>query len=1425
MLLSTEENPSSDPPCPCEISQLKSGDERDSSDKVALQEVDLLNSSALDEIETHPLPKFSIRDYVFEARSKDIKNNWPFSQRNLQLCLKYGVKELLPPFWPLEIVRNGSNHIRRCPDETNLIEKERTSNSDGEPSGPRDHFISVSSDNAESNDSPSVDCVNRSSSGSKGDKQLPLTTDNQSRSEVDSERNLRSPAKLEITGSPATQSTNQSPIKKCRLIVKVGSGAYPSSKEEDTPAAAANCVAFPEAMASKVCPVCKNFSSPSNTTLNAHIDQCLSPESSIKWSSANSRVIKHRIKPRKTRLMVDIYETAPHCTLEELDRRNGTSWAMNYSFPTQKNVEFSEEEKQRVVAPVNFEDKGDDEGSVYIDANGTKLRILSKFNEAFSVRKIEAGLKHRKPFKAGGKGSKLLSTYKKKHNKYLKLALQSKQSCSSKPRCAAEVCGDGEENRRKQECPTQPFKAQEQAKPNDSGTMMKWARSKRTGLLKKRSRREGLHHLGRSSMQELPVESDQSSLGDSYMKGSHIQKAQNSCRNPLSSPESSKRMENSSLKAPFIECNEESPVRKGVGFTTSFGSQISSMKRLLEPPQRRRVKHLTIDSTSVDGSCKDFANNGENYVPFLAKVPVKVNTGPVNNVSRDVCSNLPRKNHALSSKAPKFSSIRKHMLVSQSSVPKSKHKVKRKCSTSKKSGVSCMEDSKVVGKYDSKEKHDGNQSRIEEITGKISLERCSVFKIRKKRGTFGNSHDKESVSLKLASECQSHEVGNNIDSSGRVGCDLADTFDDTESGRSRIQTYGKNSVVEPSSGENLGGHITSLSKSLDPFQSVVFRRSLCGAETPSCPINPSLDDEQEMFCLDEVGNSMIDQNADEGAGMDSKVEQGSYFTEVDPIPIPGPPGSFLPSPRDMGSEDLQGNSSITTSRVHSSEDHNDLVDRDSSDSPVSAMSTISNSMNPRSDSKSSQKLSAGSQVTQDEIRLDFSVPIHDAVAENTSPVPQEAIIPAERINQDKLKENMIAPETVHISFRNDQPCCCSRKEGMSQGVSLNYQDSQLLRRRTMASVPVPAMGKQLGCDPNGRPYSLNSLPELVSLGNFQGSGPAKPVDPVTKSVASPISADPALKSPTYGDCDTASPSASNPVLRLMGKNLMVVNKDDNNVSQQFRPIQSSSMNDHPNPQFQTHSGVSPGNILNKGFPSFYHTIHQHPFISGQNQWNPGFEVKQLSNSFGSYVTSKTPQTSSHASSGVFLSKTDCGGFTPSSESHEYKIQYNLPNDQYRTGNRSRANPSAYNLENVAAISATQHRKADSTINPMKEIIIVDDTPDEEVNSAEDAPYSEEKREIRASSAGISMPMAASYNSRHGNPFYSYQPQDSSPCSGSHVIQSASFQMPTHGSANASPVKWNCTSEGLVVPPASSIMASSSSSSRLRSSLYYFPSFS
>ncbi|GKV08517.1 hypothetical protein SLEP1_g20134 [Rubroshorea leprosula] len=294
-----------------------------------------------------------------------------------------------------------------------------------------------------------------------------------------------------------------------------------------------------------------------------------------------------------------------------------------------------------------------------------------------------------------------------------------------------------------------------------------------------------------------------------------------------------------------------------------------------------------------------------------------------------------------------------------------------------------------------------------------------------------------------------------------------------------------------------------------------YNGALCGEEALPGAIGSGFIHRRDMFSTDEVGHDMIG-NANVGAElMNSEAAQGDSFPEVDPIPIPGPPGSFLPSPRAMNSDDFQGNSSLTTSPAQSSQDLLDLVDGDSSDSPISAASTISNPIATKSDLRYSESLtSAGAAPVEEKIVSGFS-------STNTKSYMENAFM------------------------NDDQPCCCQRKEISSQGIALNFQQSTLLKRPTMASVTMPAMEMKMGTSPNIRPNNLDVRPGAFSLSSSSSSVPQKVVLLAMKPLASPTPSkgcmDAGVKYSGQVDCESASPSCSTPVLRLMGKNLMLKN--------------------------------------------------------------------------------------------------------------------------------------------------------------------------------------------------------------------------------------------------------------------------------------------
>lgn len=167
----------------------------------------------------------------------------------------------------------------------------------------------------------------------------------------------------------------QKPLeKKCRLKVKLGVISE-INKEGNT---LDNSSSISDPMASKIFPVCRAFSSSSNTTLNAHIDKCLSMDSNVKCILGE--VPKNKAKQRKKRLMTEIYTTAPRATLEDLDRRNDTNWAVEFALVETPTSGVANETKRPKVGATECLENGND-CAVYVDSKGTKLGVLSKFNK------------------------------------------------------------------------------------------------------------------------------------------------------------------------------------------------------------------------------------------------------------------------------------------------------------------------------------------------------------------------------------------------------------------------------------------------------------------------------------------------------------------------------------------------------------------------------------------------------------------------------------------------------------------------------------------------------------------------------------------------------------------------------------------------------------------------------------------------------------------------------------------------------------------------------------------------------------------------------------------------------------------------------------------------------------------------------------
>ncbi|KAF6176440.1 hypothetical protein GIB67_010077 [Kingdonia uniflora] len=88
---------------------------------------------------------FSIRDYVVAARENNICNNWPFPEEYLEVCVKYCINRVLPPFETRDsLVRNPSRKQDEC---TNYSEESQ------------DKFTSVSDSCLEDYDEKEIDSV------------------------------------------------------------------------------------------------------------------------------------------------------------------------------------------------------------------------------------------------------------------------------------------------------------------------------------------------------------------------------------------------------------------------------------------------------------------------------------------------------------------------------------------------------------------------------------------------------------------------------------------------------------------------------------------------------------------------------------------------------------------------------------------------------------------------------------------------------------------------------------------------------------------------------------------------------------------------------------------------------------------------------------------------------------------------------------------------------------------------------------------------------------------------------------------------------------------------------------------------------------------------------------------------------------------
>ncbi|PPR85222.1 hypothetical protein GOBAR_AA35474 [Gossypium barbadense] len=588
--------------------------------------------------------------------------------------------------------------------------------------------------------------------------------------------------------------------------------------------------------------------------------------------------------------------------------------------------------------------------------------------------------------------------------------------------------------------------------------------------------------------------------------------------------------------------------------------------------------------------------------------------------------------------------------------------------------------------------------------------------------------------------------------------DILDKLDGLESVEETITSLTQSLGTKP-------GKLSNIPKNIsDSFQTNGdYTGPLCGGEGLVFPTELNLVDKPNMFCA-EVGLNIIGQAANVGE-LDSDVAQSKSFLEVDPILIPGPPGSFLPSPRDMGSDDFQGNAS-TANQIRSFRDQLDLVDGDSSDSPLSVLSTMSNSMEARFDLKyeeplaflvaskapSLQLIRLSTKMAESLLLLKLESVKNQQKRFRTVPLPLyngrysdivplfESLAPAamekdrsgySTAKSDPLVENGVAVEHTSpgqektfegekfrvplisiekkpfFSKNDDQPCCCQTKERSFQGFALNYHESQLLRRRTMASVMVPAIRMQNGANPGFGPNNLAARPETFSLTSNAELGSEQMVPPVMKPPLGPIPfkgcPDGGVKLSGHDVCDSASPSSSNPVLRLMGKNLMVVNKEEEASMPlcQGQPCARSDNRDQDEMPF--HHAMSPCSMI----------FNQNPNDLVERTFDA-----YSTNGYRNRATLATPpQTTPQLPVGLFLDEHRHHSFSTSME--PYKL---LPTARY-------------NMEKVSTLDCKD--RSEESVVCSKEVIVIDDDPKNESNKTTDIA---KRSEVSRDTHGISKPL-------------------------------------------------------------------------------------
>ncbi|KAI3836011.1 hypothetical protein MKX03_032906 [Papaver bracteatum] len=1325
------------------ISGLKNH-ERGTTDTVILEQqqqdhTDLSKSGLTVNDNHHHLPTFSLRDYVFTARRKDIEKSWPFPQQYLDIFLKHGIRDPLPPFEPPDSVRN------LCVRNQSLVEvnslKKDEENLDGESlhkkfkSSERSHqsVLRLSDQTRTLLHEPK-----KLTSGPTGKDLCPglheieeetvptIITNPLSKKERLSVSRVAAYSREVATTSLKASKEHQVPValkksrnaieptsKKCKIVEKSGVVSYPS-RIEDT---VSNTAIISESMASKVCPVCKTFLSTSNTTLNAHIDQCLAVGSTSSKLDVNFTQSKHKIKLAKKRLMVDIYKTAIRSTLEDLDRRNGSNWAVESKTPT-PDAEVCTEGKRRRLSQTYPEDIGD-ESAVYLDSNGRKILILSKLDEVPVPRSGEDSKGKRPTNESKEKNMGVVGKVKcvgSKDGKHLKFKPQNKKTCSLSR--TERICGAGDEkdgmnvNFEEDPMPELP-------KARDSSVELKqWVCSKRTGLSTKLDGKDDCRGLRYTSLTRNPlVENIQSNVSNSPEEILQNPPTQKIDKEVAGSPKAAVNR---------LNCLNERITSSTHGCTLKLSR---TSKNLVTSPRSKRVE---VQSVAI--------------AETSANLPKRKAVHP-----SDSCNGV-------SPKYKLLSTTTKNVLSVEPSFSKSKpYEGEKSCIWKKsrmhRSTTKTREQVKTVWS---------------DVNGQYSRMDDSLENNRRSLDHIRGAHESNRPNKFARSE----EIDMCIS-------DVAVSQQESEkSGRKKTKVLGglesepKASTV--SSQVEVHLRTSFFPEKLNDMEFAAEDQS-CGSEAWRVSSEQTVCDGQQGSSYSRNVTDVIQRTYMAPSVDFYKVDRGSSFIEnehtecgSEQISIPGPPGFFLPSPgEDINSDVHVDSSSLTSNRLPSSQDRSVLLDRDSSGSPVSATSTISHlHTHTISDSDCAEP----NPVVGSPSVLEKLVNNLSSKGNSTKPLMIRDVNPfscspnmvnAQRTNLGMLsrkdaKKSMVAES---LKFSDDQsPCCCSKKERIPWDDSITYQ-APLPKQHHMGPSVSPSVESQINYNPKSRPeLGFASYSSCSSLKFNENAHPI--LDSYRDSVSLRTYPDAAWKFPShheFGFTNSPSPShhhtqsPSNPVLRLMGKNLMVVNKEDDSSSQ----LKTTA----PDSNYSTQRGFATGNMTttDEDFSSLYHMTSNGSVIFNKCRRDEAMDRVDVNLSESSRNRSHSshrnpqPPAENHYVNNHYVGGLT-GSFLPhqspkdvmdhSQSSNPQKNFVGRPNSHFR-----------YNDERGTAAPQRNLNSAYVATSFNREVIVIDDSPGNEDAKLGREFTGESRQQYSPAAMGI---RNQDPNSRQVNPLYRYQ---------------------------------------------------------------------